>query len=137
MSISVLIITHEEIGRALLNVATLTFGQLPLPTTVVKVECDMTPEDVIPHLKHSVDTLLATGQDILILTDLFGSTPCNIATQFQHDRVRIISGLNLPMLVRVMNYANLSLAELADKAVSGGRDGVINCTQGTYADEKA
>jgi mannose PTS system EIIA component len=137
MSVSVFIITHEEIGRALLNVATMTFGKLPLPTSVVNVERDMIPDDIMPTLQESVDKKLSNGEDLLILTDLFGSTPCNIATQLQHDRVRIVSGLNLPMLVRVMNYATLPLAELAEKAISGGRDGVVNCTQRAYAEDQA
>lgn len=137
MSVNVFIITHEEIGRALLQVATTTLGKLPLPASVVKVRHDMTPDDLIPTLQQTIETLLENGNDILILTDLFGATPSNIATRLQHDRVRIVSGLNLPMLVRVMNYPSLSLAELAEKAISGGRDGVVNCSERLYAEEEA
>ncbi len=70
------------------------------------------------------------SQGFLILTDLFGSTPSNIASRLQQfqesDKIRIVAGLNLPMLIRVMNYPHLALDELTQKAVSGGKDGVIN-----------
>ena len=62
----------------------------------------------------------------MILTDLFGSTPYNIAKVLhQETNIRMVSGLNLPMLIKVMNYPNLSLDELAQKAIKGGREGVI------------
>lgn len=129
MSVSVFIITHAEIGRALLSVATMTFGKLPLPTSVVNIQGDCDPDKVIPELRRRAQRAVDNGQDILVLTDLFGSTPSNIATKLQSDHVRVVTGLNLPMLMRVMNYATLSLPELADKAVTGGKDGVINCQQ--------
>ena len=61
-----------------------------------------------------------------MLTDLFGSTPSNIATRLM-DRhaVRIISGVNVPMLLRIMNYPELGLEMLAEKAASGAHDGVV------------
>ena len=67
----------------------------------------------------------------MVLTDLFGATPSNIASKLQKkqekDEICIVTGLNLPMLIRVMNYATLTLGELREKAVSGGKDGVICC----------
>jgi PTS system ascorbate-specific IIA component len=68
------------------------------------------------------------GDGVLVLTDLFGSTPSNIATALQHNhKVISVAGINLPMLLRVMNYPKLGLRELAEKALSGGRDGVLHC----------
>ena len=61
---------------------------------------------------------------------MFGSTPSNIACRLnQLPHVRILAGLNLPMLVRVLNYPNLSLEALSEKALSGGHDGVLDCQQ--------
>lgn len=76
------------------------------------------------------DTLckLDQGQGILILTDMFGSTPSNIACAVSdRNDIRIVSGLNLPMLIRVLNYPSLSLEELELKAISGGQEGVVRC----------
>lgn len=126
MSVSVLIISHEEIGAALIQTVTKAFEELPLPTTVVSVSSNDDPELLIPKLKQLVKNI-GSAAGILILTDLFGSTPSNIAKALQEEaKVRIVSGLNLPMLMRVMNYPDLPLEELAEKAISGGREGVID-----------
>jgi PTS system ascorbate-specific IIA component len=59
---------------------------------------------------------------------MYGSTPSNIACRLHAQaNVRVVGGINLPMLVRILNYPRLSLDELVDKAVSGGRDGVLTC----------
>jgi PTS system ascorbate-specific IIA component len=69
---------------------------------------------------------LDTGDGVLVLTDLFGSTPSNIAARLlDSSRTRVVTGINLPMLIRVLNYPQLDLASLAAKAVSGGLDGVF------------
>ena len=132
MTVSVLIITHEEIGSALLNAATSTLGELPLPTTVVTVDYTTDPEQLIPRLQRVAQNV-EHGQGLLILTDLYGSTPSNIAQALNNNRrIRVISGLNLPMLIRIMNYSTLDVHALADKALSGGRDGVRACEMQHY-----
>jgi PTS system mannose-specific IIA component len=125
MSISVLIISHEEIGNALVQTATKAFHELPLPTTVVNVEANTDPDDLLPKLQRLIKSIGETD-GILILTDLYGSTTSNIATALQKEgNVRMVCGLNLPMLMKVMNYPDLSLDELAEKAIIGGREGII------------
>jgi len=63
---------------------------------------------------------------------MYGSTPSNIATRLcdHNDKVVVIAGINLPMLVRLLNYPNLNLDQLADKALSGGQDGILLCRNG-------
>ena len=69
---------------------------------------------------------LDTGDGVLILTDLCGATPSNIACRLSHlQHVKVVVGLNMPMLLRILNYPNLSLEEMAEKAVDGGRQGVM------------
>lgn len=66
------------------------------------------------------------GDGVLILTDMFGSTPSNIAHRLsQPGRVMVVTGLNLPMMIKVMNYPKLDLQELVDLAVEGGKSGVL------------
>ncbi|MBN2690095.1 MAG: PTS fructose transporter subunit IIA [Gammaproteobacteria bacterium] len=125
MSVTVIIISHEDIGAALIQTATKAFEELPLPTTVVNVGNDDNPEDLIDKLRMLLQKI-CTDAGVLILTDLYGSTPSNIAKALQGTNTRMVSGLNLPMLIRVMNYPDLSLDELAEKAISGGKDGVIS-----------
>ena len=112
-----------------LNTVKQTFGsELPLPTATVELKADADPEDLIPKLKNVVKAL-DQGDGVLILTDLFGSTPSNVAQKIQAKNIRIVSGLNMPMLIRVMNYAQLNLTELVEKARTGGQCGIIECEQ--------
>jgi len=64
---------------------------------------------------------------VLVLADLYGATPCNIGLSLSSlgVRLRCVSGLNLPMLLRVLNYAEKPLDELAEIAASGGRGGIF------------
>ena len=125
MSVNIIIITHNEIGDALIGAATSTLGELPLPTTVVKVTYKTEPSALVKKLKKLVDKI-ESDEGFLVLTDLYGSTPSNIAAALdEYDNLNIVSGLNLPMLIRLMNYPKLSLADLTQKALSGGRDGIV------------
>jgi PTS system mannose-specific IIA component len=127
MTVSLLLITHDEIGSALLHAVTNTLGNLPIPTQVISIDYKTDPEEMIPRLKQTVQQI-THDHSLLILTDLFGSTPSNIAQALQDfNNIRVVAGLNLPMLIRVMNYPQLSLAQLVEKALSGGKDGVCCC----------
>ena len=97
------------------------------------VACVDVPMDAdIDGIRNEVATelaKLATDSGLLILTDSYGSTPCNIANDFLDTGNSIlISGLNLPMLIRIMNYRSLPLDELKDVAVEGGKHGIITRT---------
>lgn len=127
--VNVILITHEEVGVALLHTVSTALGEIPLPTTVITVSYSADPDQLVSKLQKLMETMDCSN-GFLVLTDLFGSTPCNIAAHLQNSGykkcVRIVTGLNLPMLIRVMNYSTLQLSELAEKAVSGGRDGIVN-----------
>ena len=63
---------------------------------------------------------------MLVLTDLFGSTPSNIANRLINSHnVSVVSGVSVPMLLRIMNYPDSQLDKLGEIAVSGARDGVV------------
>lgn len=138
MSVGILLVTHSGIGNALLNVAYNTFGNLPLPITQLSVSRDPDPELMVTKAAYLVKKLDA-GQGVLIATDMYGSTPSNIAQNLQNlgYPIRIVSGLNLPMLFRILNYPFLSLEELVEKAVSGGKEGVIESMQTTHIHDYA
>jgi len=127
MSVGLLIVAHERIAQAMVDTADGVLGACPLPLEVLEVAGNCDPE----ALRHKVHDKLATldhGEGVLVLTDLYGSTPSNIAAASAgNPRVRMVAGMNVPMLVRIMNYADLGLDELAAKAVSGGHDGVFAC----------
>lgn len=134
MSVGVLIITHEGIATAILETAVNILGECPLRVEVLPAARDCDTDALRKRVKEKVDEL-NDGDGVLVLLDIYGSTPSNVACSVvDQDRVQVISGLNLPMLVRIFNYPTLALPELAKKAVSGGKDGVFVCRDGGTKD---
>ena len=129
MSIGLLLITHNDIGSALLESATNMLGFCPLLAETLAVTIDSNPDELREQAR-SMTRDLDQGDGVLVLTDMFGSTPSNIATSLQMDgNIAVVSGINLPMLVRVLNYPHLSLDKLRAKALSGGCDGIVDCRE--------
>ncbi len=130
MSIKLIIVTHDNIGKSLLDVASRTLPNgLPIPIYQLSVPAQINRDEAINQLQRELD-LIPADNEILILTDIFGATPCNIARSLVHNhKIKIVTGLNLPMLLRVLNYSDLSLEELTAKAVSGGVDGIMACKE--------
>jgi len=129
MSVGLLIITHNDVGRVLLDATVGMLGVQPIPTAVLGITSDKDPDAMVDRA-HQLARAVDSGDGVLVLTDLFGSTPSNVAWAMQRDQHAIvIAGVNIPMLLRVMNYPKLSLDELAEKALSGGHDGVLMCKE--------
>ena len=126
MSVGLLIITHSNIGKSLLDAVTSVMGACPIQTEVLPVSLDSDPDNMIEKAR-TIITNLDHGQGVLVLTDMYGSTPSNIACKLANGKVQVVAGINLPMLIRIMNYPALSLSQLTSKALSGGHEGVINC----------
>ncbi|MFZ1539163.1 MAG: PTS fructose transporter subunit IIA [Chromatiaceae bacterium] len=129
MSVGILLITHGDIGANLLYTATrILGGTCPVAARTLAVT-DETQRDLLCNEALRLASEVDSGDGVLVLADLYGSTPANIACSLQDGPgpIQIIAGLNLPMLVRALNYARLPLVELAAKAETGGRDGVLIC----------
>jgi len=127
MSVNILLLTHAQVGDMLIEALRSIMGPLPLTIQSLCVQSNETADEVQQHLN---EVLNDPKQPWLILTDLFGATPCNLVKKFcdKHD-VELVSGVNLPMLIRVMNYPQLGLSALAEKALAGGKDGVKHAKQ--------
>ncbi|MGD8559329.1 MAG: PTS fructose transporter subunit IIA [Gammaproteobacteria bacterium] len=125
MTVGLLLITHENYGDVSLQTVKTILGVCPLETRSMGVPFDANPDEIYADAKRYVK-MLDHGEGVLILTDLYGSTPSNIAQRLVEDgRAAVVTGLNLSMLVRVLNYPNLSLRQLTDKASRGGGEGVV------------
>ena len=126
MSVGILLITHEGIGSALVATATRLLGQLPLRAEVLEVPYDADAEALLPIASAAIRRVDG-GAGVLVLTDLYGATPSNLAAKVAQlgTSVRRVSAVNLPMLLRIMNYADLDLDELPAVAAAGARNGVI------------
>ncbi len=125
MSTAILLVTHDKVGENLLAVASQMVRPLPADARALSVPFSCIPEETFEQMKRLCDEMDG-GDGVLVLTDLYGATPCNIATRLCGDgRRRVVSGLNLPMLLRAINYCGLGVAELAEKAAEGGHKGVV------------
>lgn len=125
MSVGLLIITHQGIGDALLQTIQSTFGEIPLTVHTISVAPNSDPDAVYDHaleLAQEIDS----GDGVLFLGDLFGATPSNIAVRLTDtlETSELVCGINLPMLMRIMNYAHMPLSDLAHAAQLGGSRGV-------------
>ncbi len=126
MSVGVLLLTHEAMGAALMGAARHVLGKLPLPVDVIEVDAGADPDCTLTAAAAQARGL-DHGDGVLVLTDLYGATPCNVAQRLPALGLNMhcVSGLNLPMLLRVLNYPEQSLHELAQTAASGGRGGIF------------
>ena len=126
MAAGILLVTHEGIGQALVAVATSLLRNLPLKVEAFEVPFDGDPDALLPQASAALRRVDG-GFGVLVLTDLYGATPSNLAARLARlgTPVRRVSALNLPMLLRVLNYPELELDELPAVAAAGARNGVI------------
>jgi len=126
MAVGILLITHEGIGSPLLAAATRLLGRLPLRAEALEVPYDADAARLLPIASAALRRV-DDGAGVLVLTDLYGATPSNLAAEVAQlgTEVRRVSAVNLPMLLRIMNYADLDLEALPAVAAAGGRNGVI------------
>ncbi len=127
MAVGILLITHEGVGAAMLAVATRLLRKLPLVVEAFELPFDGDVDALLPQASAALRRVDG-GHGVLVLTDLYGATPSNLAAQLARlgTPMRRVSALNLPMLLRVMNYADLELDDLPAVAAAGARNGVIH-----------
>ncbi|HEY6240854.1 MAG TPA: PTS sugar transporter subunit IIA [Burkholderiales bacterium] len=124
--VGILIISHGAFGEALIHGASHVLGKRPLNVRQVGVTIHDDPDAILPQAQDLVRQL-DSGQGVLVLTDIFGATPSNIATRLlKRGKVEGVSGASLPMLIRALTYRDEPLPDVVDKAVSGGCEGVVH-----------
>ena len=120
MTTSILLLTHGCVGQSMLKAATNTLGELPPNVLAMSISRNRNVDSMKKDIEKIINNNNAHA--MLILTDLFGSTPCNLASKFaEQDNIAVISGVNLGMLLKSINYIHLSLDELIPKVVDGGK----------------
>lgn len=123
--IGIFLITHGSLGESLVQCACHVLNKRPLQITQLGVSGQDDPLDALP-LARDMMNLVDTGEGVLLLTDIFGATPSNIALKLlQPGRVEGVSGVSLPMLLRALTYREKDMETLLAKAIAGGRDGVM------------
>jgi mannose PTS system EIIA component len=124
--IGVLVVTHGSIGEALVSSAAQILGSSPTQVATLSVWRQDDPDDLVLRARELLEGLDA-GEGVLVLTDIFGATPGNVVSRLLQDgKVEGVSGVSLPMLLRVLTSRNGALAAAVERARSGGADGVVH-----------
>ena len=126
--IGLLIVTHGEIGTALLASASQILGASPAQVATLSVWRQDDPDDLVLRARELLERIDA-GEGVLVLTDIFGATPGNVVSRLLEDgHVEGVSGVSLPMLLRVLSGRRKegNLAAAVQRAVSGGAEGVVH-----------
>jgi PTS system ascorbate-specific IIA component len=121
---AVLLIAHAPLASALRSVAEHVYPDCAARLSALDVQ----PGMPLLEIEEQARALLAQmpQSEVLVLTDVFGATPCNVAQRLtDRRRIRVVTGVNVPMLWRVLCYAQEGAERLAERAVSGATQGVM------------
>lgn len=122
---AILVVAHAPLASALHAVAAHVYAERTRLLVALDVAPDAEPAAIESDIRAALERL--DGGEALILTDMFGATPCNAARRVADGvRVRIVAGVNVPMLWRALCYVGLQLDELVARAVDGGTNGVMH-----------
>ena len=123
--VGILIIAHGTLGESLIRCASHVLGGRPSQLMQIGVTVRDDPQQILAQAINVVNQL-DQGDGVLVLSDLYGATPSNLACKLLiPGRVEGVAGVNLPMLVRALTYRNDPLRVVVGKAVSGGVEGVV------------
>jgi PTS system ascorbate-specific IIA component len=123
--IGILIVSHGAFGESLIHSASHVLGKRPLYLRQLGVTVHDDPEAILP-VGQDLIRFLDQGRGVLIMTDIYGATPSNVAARLLiPGRVEGIAGVNLPMLIKALTQREqLDLAQLVEKALTGAVTGV-------------
>jgi PTS system mannose-specific IIA component len=122
--IGLLIVTHCDLGKELLNAAEFIVGKIDAVDTIAITETSGT--DLLRKKIEAKVDALDRGDGVLILTDMFGGTPSNLSLSFLREgKIEVLTGVNLPMMIAIVqNRPNFKVTALAQKAQEAGRMGI-------------
>ncbi len=121
---TIVLVAHAPLASALKSLALHTYAECAGQVATVDVPAGASLEEA----RALVQQVLAAGSEgeVLLLADVFGATPCNAAlAEADGRRVRVVAGVNVPMLWRTLCYGHLPLSDLVARAADGGRQGVM------------
>ena len=124
--IGIFLVTHATLGESLIQCACHVLNKRPAQIAQLGVSAQDDPLDILP-LARSMLGWVDGGAGVLLLTDVYGATPSNIAAKLVvPDKVELVAGVNLPMLLRVLTYRDRDMQTLVKRAVAGACDGVLH-----------
>lgn len=125
--VSVLIISHTEIANSFAYCLEHILNKRVDNLVILPVKKTESPDVIQKRAQEIVERQLQKAAGVLILSDIFGATPSNIATKLiQPGRVEVITGINLPMLLRAISYSGSDFTTCVAKTIEGGINGIIH-----------
>ena len=124
----ILIIAHAPLANALRQCALHVFPDCGNSVAAIDVQPNLSPDETLGSARIALDQLTSQPnvKGVLVLADIFGATPSNVAQKLVDGvRTRLITGVNLPMLLRSVSYRHEPLDTLVSRAVIGGTQGVM------------
>jgi mannose PTS system EIIA component len=129
--IGILIVSHGAFGESLIHSASHVMGKRPLYLRQLGVTVHDDPDALRPMAEELI-RFLDQGAGVLVLTDMYGATPSNIAARLlRPGRVEGLAGVNLPMLIRALTYRERPLMEMLEKALAGATEGMVRMETGS------
>jgi PTS system mannose-specific IIA component len=123
-AVGIIIAAHTDYASALLRTTEFILGPLG-DCTSISVNAALDVSETVQRLDDAVQ-LLDKGEGVLILTDMFGGTPTNLSLALLNTRkVEVVTGVNLPMIIKAFSARALPLKELAELAGEAGRQGIV------------
>jgi PTS system mannose-specific IIA component len=125
---AILLIAHAPLANALRQCALHVFPDCGTAVVAIDVQPNLSPEETLATARIALDQIRqpANVEGVLVLTDIFGATPSNVAQKLVDGVTsRLITGVNLPMLLRSVSYRHEPLDTLVSRAVIGGTQGVM------------
>jgi PTS system mannose-specific IIA component len=124
--IGIVVVTHGQLARELVSAAEMIIGDIP-NVTAVSMGWHESPEDAQREIEAAIQRVDA-GKGTVVLTDMFGGTPSNLSlTLLEKGRVEVVTGVNLPMLIRLASLREEEIGEdLREVAAQAMREGKEN-----------
>jgi PTS system mannose-specific IIA component len=127
--IGLFLITHTTYGESLIQCACHVLNKRPAQLAQLGVALQDDPLDLLPLAREMIK-LVDTGDGVLIMSDVYGATPSNVAMKLlQPGRIEGLAGVNLPMLLRALTYRDKDMETLVTRATTGGRDGIVSMSK--------
>ena len=125
---AILLIAHAPLANALRQCALHVFPDCGATVMAIDVQPNLSPEETLGSARIALDQLsrVPNVKGVLVLADIFGATPSNVAQKLvDGTKTRLITGVNLPMLLRSVSYRHEPLDSLVSRAMIGGTQGVM------------
>ncbi|MEJ2284668.1 MAG: PTS fructose transporter subunit IIA [Desulfobacterales bacterium] len=120
--IGIVIVTHSELGDALIGAAEFIVGNRPESIESISIDLSENAEKLRQKIDKGIKEVMG-DEGVIILTDMFGGTPSNLSYSFlEEGRIEVLSGVNLPILIQAINMRKkLKLAKLAANLEAFGK----------------